>query len=506
MRLSLGWRGLCAALGVAIVSSVLSMSVITPAAAFPIQQEPQGQCNLAGYGKDDAGFDVITQGPLAGYCGQDTGNNATTCPVGYTLGSVPSPAFGGGTIQVPVCNFAGGATVITLPNGKQVSILNAKLSALSRFSYYGDGDDPIAKWSGPFGIPLDNLGEIANIISQYKAAGSPGGLGMYVTPDTGSGNGFALGGGGYSARSSGVGVTDTAGLLAAGSLSTGSKTNAGSGGIGGSYDASHLVGSNQKLVLNGAVNYTSSSTGFSGALASINSNTYGFKGSALYSNYATYLVLKGSYEFGNNSEFFAADASSGSYRSDGYNVDARLGHAFVLFNTTAAVAPSRMPVKALPMKALPSAADGGYAIGLDLSGHLGYASDVAKGFTDTSGFTFGDERAQGGQTGLQAQLFALVPRNGVLWAPYISGSVDWRFNYSHIAYFPTQVALPGGDAVNYADGTTFVGAQIGLDARAANGWTVGVNGFYSRSSDTEVVGGRAYVRIPIGPATVAARY
>lgn len=324
---------------------------------------------------------------------------------------------------------------------------------------------------------------------------------MYVTPDTGSGNGFALGAGGYSARSSAVGVTDTAGLLAPGSLSTGSKTNAGSGGISGSYDASYLVGPNQKLVLNGAFNYTSSSTGFSAASASINDNTYGFQGSARYSNYSTYLVLKGSYEFGNSSEFFAADASSGSYRSDGYNVDARLGHVFLLFNTIAAVAPSRMAVKAPPR-----AADGGYAIGLDLSGHLGYASDVAKGFTDTSGFTFGNERVQGGETGLRAQLFAVVPRNGLLWAPYISGSVDWRFNYSHIASFPTQVALPVGDAVNYADGTTFVGAQIGLDVKAANGWTVGVNGFYSHSSDTEVVGGRAFVRIPFGPATVAARY
>lgn len=327
-----------------------------------------------------------------------------------------------------------------------------------------------------------------------------GQLGMYVTPDTGLGNGFALGAGGYSARNRGVGVTDTAGLLAPGSLSTSSRTNAGSGGIGGSYDASYLVGSNQKLVLNGAFNYAASNTGFSAASGSIDSNTYGFKGSALYSNYATYLVLSGSYQFGNNNEFFAADASSGRYRSDGYNVDARLGHVFVLFNTIAAVAPSRMPVKAPPK---PS---DGYAIGLDVSGHLGYASDVARGFTDTSGFTFGDERVQGGETGLRAKLFAAVPRNGVIWQPYISGSVDWRFDYSHIASFPTQVALAGGDAVTFLDGTTFVGAQVGLDVRAANGWTVGVNGFYSHSFDTDIAGGRAYVRIPFGPATVAARY
>jgi hypothetical protein len=285
-----------------------------------------------------------------------------------------------------------------------------------------------------------------------------------------------------------------------GSLSTSSRTSAGSGGIAGSYDASYIVGPNQKLVFNGAFDYTASKTNFGTAVSSINSDTYGFRGSALYSNNNTYLILTGGYQFGTNNEFTAFDASSGSYRSDGYNVDARLGHVFVLFNSIAAVAPSRMPVKAPPK---PS---DGYAIGLDLSGHLGYASDVARGFTDTSGFTFGDERAQGGETGLRAKLFAEIPRNGVIWQPYISGSVDWRFGYSHIASFPTQVALAGGDAVNFADGTTFVGAQAGLDVKARNGWIVGVNGFYSHSSDTDVTGGRAYVRIPFGPTAVAARY
>lgn len=330
---------------------------------------------------------------------------------------------------------------------------------------------------------------------------------MYVTPDTGSGNGVTLGAGGYGARTSGVGITDTAGMLAPGSIATSSRTSGGSGGISGSYDASRFTGPNQQLILNGAFNYTSSKTTYADT-SSINSDTYGFKGSALYSSNRTYLLLKGSYEFGNNSEFTAADASRGSYRSDGYNVDARLGHVFVLFNTIVvpSAVPSRMPVKAMPVKAPPRTADGGYAIGLDLSGHLGYSKDTARGFTDTSSFVFGDERVRGGDTGLQAKLFAAVPRGGVVWQPYISGSVDWRFDYSHIASFPSQVALAGGDAVNFADATTVLGAQVGLDVKAANGWTVGVNGFYARSSDTEVVGGRAYVRVPFGPTAVVARY
>jgi hypothetical protein len=326
-------------------------------------------------------------------------------------------------------------------------------------------------------------------------------LGMTVAPD-GFGNGVGFGAGGSSSHTNGVGVSDSAGLLAPGAVATGVRQNSGSGGISGSYDASWLVGPNQKLLLDGAFNYTSASLNYAGGVGSINGDMYDFKGSALYSNYQSYVALSASYGFGTNHEFFAGDLSSGNYRSDSYDVDARFGHVFVLLNSIATAAPPpRMSVKAPPR-----AADGGYAIGLDLSGHVGYANSVARGFTDSSGFVFGDETAQGGEGGLRAKLFAEVPRNGVTWLPYITGTVDWRFDYSHVSYFPTQVALAGGDAVNFSDATTFVGGQVGLDVRTTNGWTVGANGFYSHSSDTEIAGGRVYVKVPFGPATVVARY
>jgi hypothetical protein len=325
-------------------------------------------------------------------------------------------------------------------------------------------------------------------------------LGMTVAPD-GFGNGVGFGAGGSSSHTSGVGVTDSAGLLAPGAVATAARQTSGSGGISGSYDASWLVGPNQKLLLDGAFNYTSASLNYAGGAGSISSDMYDFRGSALYSNYLSYVALSGSYGFGTNHEFFAADLSSGNYRSDSYEVDVRFGHVFVLFNSIATALPPRMSVKAPPRNA-----DGGYSIAVDLSGHVGYANSVAQGFTDSSGFVFGDETAQGGEGGLRAKFFAEVPRNGVTWMPYITGTVDWRFDYSHVSYFPTQMALASGDAVNFSDATTFVGGQVGLDVKTANGWTVGANGFYSHSSDTEFAGGRVYVKVPFGPATVAARY
>jgi hypothetical protein len=316
----------------------------------------------------------------------------------------------------------------------------------------------------------------------------PGYLGMHVSNGGTSGD-VTLGGGGYSLRNGGVSISDTAGFIAPGTQSASYHENGGGGGISGMYDASRFVGANQHLLFSGAFDYTSSNTNFGGvgAGSTINSDNYTFTGIALYSNYNTYLALSASYQFGNNSEFNSSDGSTGSYRSDGYDIDARLGHIFWLFNTMLQPTASRMSVKALPK---PSE---GYAIGLDLSGHLGYSSDVAKGFTDSSGFVFGDERVQGGETGLQARLFATIQKYGVIWQPYVSGTVDWRFNYSHVSNFPGQLTLATGDAVTFADATTFAGATLGLDVKTSYGWIVGVNGFYDRSSDTEIVGGKAYV-------------
>jgi hypothetical protein len=348
------------------------------------------------------------------------------------------------------------------------------------------------------------LGLIGNLYQNDGGAPipQPNHLGMYVSSDSGMSGDAGFAGGGYSLRNSGVSITDTAGLIAPGTNSASYRENSGGGGLNGTYDASRFVGPNQHLLFNGAFDYTNSSTNFGGvgAGSSINSQNYSFTGTALYTNYSTYVELTGGYQFGNNSEFNSSNSSTGSYSSDGYDIDVRLGHIFWLFNTM-----SQPPVSRMAVKAPPRTSDG-YAIGLDLSGHLGYESDVAHGFTDSAGFVFGNERVQGGETGLKAKLFATVQNNGLMWMPYVAGTVDWRFNYSHIANFPGQAALATGDALTFDDATTFVGAKVGLDVKMSNGWIVGANGFYDRSSDTEIVGGKAYVKIPFGETAVSARY
>jgi hypothetical protein len=336
---------------------------------------------------------------------------AYTDPAGFTcsLSQTVTTVVQGSTVLLCLSDFgsAPGATTPVL----------TKMARDRLAAYFSAGE-------GGLGFALESLSGGSGSANSH--------LGMYVSNGGMSGD-AGFGGGGYSLRNSGASISDSAGLIAPGTNSASYRENGGGGGLNGTYDASRFVGPNQKLLFNGAFDYTNSSTNFGGigAGSSINSENYSFTGTAFYSNYDTYVALKGSYQFGNNSEFNSSDSSTGSYRSDGYDIDATLGHVFWLWNTISQTPTSRMAVKAPPRTT-----SDGYAIGLDLSGHLGYQNDVAKGFTDSAGFVFGNERIQGGETGLQATLFAAVRNNGLTWTPYVTGSVDWRFGYSHVANFP----------------------------------------------------------------------
>jgi hypothetical protein len=329
-------------------------------------------------------------------------------------------------------------------------------------------------------------------------------LGMYTSSGAAGDLAAAAGGGGYVIHSNGYGVTDTAGVVAPGTTTGNFRDTGGSGGIAGTYDASRLFGlpGNQQLLLQGLFDYSgdSASLGTSPALAalgvisggSFHNNTYTFGGSFLYRNDMTYLRGVAAYSFGNGHETQTSDGSTGSFNTKGYFVDARLGNVFVLLNTT------RLPnPMAIPTKAPPKPAVGGYIVGLDLSGHLGYSNYRSDGFTDSSGFVYGTDQARAGDVGARAKLFAGIPNNGLLWVPYVGGTVDQLFSVSNSANFPSQATLVGGDVLSLSEAKTFWGAQGGLDVLGTSGWTVGIMGFYTASSDTNIAGGSAYVRVPL---------
>jgi len=332
-------------------------------------------------------------------------------------------------------------------------------------------------------------------------------LGMYTTSGA-TGDLAATGGrfvtGGATIRGGGFGVTDTAGALPSGTTMPQFRDSIGSGGLTGGYDATGLFGlsGNQQLVFNGVFDYRhdSASVGAGAGAAdggSFQTDSYMFRGAVLYGNNTTYFRGAAATSFGSGKETASADGSSGSFNTRGYFVDGRLGNVFVLLNTTG------MPYSPTPSPKAPKPT-GGVVVGLDLSGHLGYADSWIDGFTDTSGFTFGTMETRYGDIGGRAKLFASTTRNGLLWMPYVAGTVDRQFGFSSTLAIPAQAAIAGGDLVSFQPAQTFWGAQWGLDVRGPAGWTMGIKGFYSASADTNILGGSASIKIPFNSMPMAA--
>jgi hypothetical protein len=512
MRFSWGWRGLGAALGVAIVSAVLSMSAITPAAAFPIQQDPAGHCNVPG-------FDiVITQGPLAGFCGQDSGNPATICPPGYT--QVQFTQSNG--IVVPVCDVTNPGLSnpfndLTIREKIRQQLIAAKMVA--DFGAPGDDGDKNEKLTNDLiydqitslraeGLSDEAINELysGNLNVPLQISAAPGHLGMSVPSSNGGVFSVSGYGGGASTTSSGYGVTDSAGLFA-GTTTPSFRAATASGGLTASYDVSRMMPTNQTLLFRGFFDYAAANVTLgatpglpAASSGSLNINSYTFGGGVRYGFGANYIQASAAGTTGNGTEFQAIDGSTGSFNTSGYWTDVKVGRTFLLANTI------RTAYSALPAKAPPKAT-GGYVVGLDLSGHLGYADSRIGGFTDSTGFILGNSDTRYWDSGLKAKLFLLTRVGQYLWSPYVAATVDQQFGYSSNLFIPNQAAFPGGDTIGLLTAQTFWGAQAGLDVRAANGWTVGVRGFYRASSDTTTAGGTAYLRIPLNPVQpVSARY
>lgn len=314
-------------------------------------------------------------------------------------------------------------------------------------------------------------------------------------------------------RGSNLGVTDSAGLLAPGTT-FGFRDTSGGGSLVATYGVAGLP-ANQQLSLSGMFTYQrdnftlTSLAGVSNAV-SARTDTYGFAGSAVYSVGQTYLIGSGGYTFGNGTESMSLNGSAGSFASHGYWADLKLGHVFVLANTiTWGSSPgSGMVTKALPTKAPPQST-GGYALGLDVGGHIGYSNAQVAGFTDSTGLIFGPATTKYDDAGAYAKLFAVIPDGQFVWTPYVSATFDQEFGFSSIASIPTQATLTSGDAVSLQQALTFWGTEAGVNARIPNGWVVGVKGFYEASANINVAGGAASVRIPINytpPTAFAARY
>ena len=225
-------------------------------------------------------------------------------------------------------------------------------------------------------------------------------------------------------------------------LDSGSQVTSASGGYNGKTGTSHTndydggesavyngwdktigLSANQSIVAGVTVDFNSSQTtfqntglapGFAAGPATVGSTsqtTYGVTGSLDYFVGTAYFGtnLAGYWGNGRLTETFAGGAS-GSYGVHGDAVSFIAGNVFTLFDSRPAASRT-----ALPGKAPPKPASGGYAIQLDVRGFVGHVEDTADGFTDTGGFTWGAERVAFWDAGAQARLFATIPDGRLTW-------------------------------------------------------------------------------------------
>jgi hypothetical protein len=327
-------------------------------------------------------------------------------------------------------------------------------------------------------------------------------------------NGYPVdAGGGASIARASYGVRDSVGFLGVGAAIPGLKDVGGGGKIYGVIDAGRYfdLPVNQRLLLSVFFDYhrDNISYGSTAGLAaagisggSLQLDTYKFGGTFNYNINTMYINGAAAIAFGRGGETQSIDGSNGSFSTIGYSTDLRVGKVFVVLNRLGS-APSGASAAGRLL-------DGGYILGLDLGGRLGYGNQILNGFTDSTDYSFGASLTQYGIIGGRAKFFLGMPNNGVIWEPYVAAAIDQQFGFSSKVTIPSQATLPSGDVLNLQQAQTFYSGQLGFDVRGAGGTTIGVNGFYSASTDANRVGGRAYLKIPLGgsaaPAVFAARY
>ncbi len=295
-------------------------------------------------------------------------------------------------------------------------------------------------------------------------------------------------------RDKGASATSTSGTFT--NQAVGSRTTDVGGGANASYNASKTfnLAANQRLMVGANFRYDSSNTTYDASplapgLASAGSNhqsVYTLSAAAGYMINSAYVAAIIDGRWGHGSETDNVAGATGDYGMRGYSTDLFIGNTFTLFDSRTAPSP-RMPTKAPPKQT------DGYAVLLDLRGHLRYDKDQNNGFTDSTGFMWGAEQEHNWTTGGQAKLSIVAPRQGWIWTPFVAANVDQQFGFSHTFDIPVQTAQVA-HTIHFGGPQTFLGASAGIDVRQPSGWDFGVKGFYQKSAEFRIAGGQAYVR------------
>jgi hypothetical protein len=408
------------------------------------------------------GFFLMTSAVEIGSASDADAQAGCSCPAGYSIGF----AAGG----VPYCYNA--HSTVNCNSGTPVTGVPRIPSPdeLRRQEQEQEQEKKFWFLISPWAILSDtNLG--------LESGGIAHNLGMYVTPSGSDGLGGFGEGFGFSGKA--VGISDTSGAFA-GATVAGNHGSGGGGGIYGSIDVT------PQLRTGGSFDYQRVSTGFDDG-SSQGYDSYAFTGYSTYRWLQSYVTGSITYDYMPTHFFDAGTGGAGNYSSNLFDGDIAVGHVFVLIDPR--VAGSRaMLTKAPPQSSV--IRDG---LLLELSGHGGYVTGMSNGFTESMGFVWGDGNVHYGDLGVKAELQGVIPANGVIWLPYVAGTLDQLVGFSETLNIPTQTAM-AADTLAISQATTVWGAEAGVETPLSSGLTIGAKIFDSMTSDFNVVGGTGYVK------------
>jgi hypothetical protein len=268
----------------------------------------------------------------------------------------------------------------------------------------------------------------------------------------------------FSERNSGYRTSDTSGAIAPGSQAPGFNTSGGGGGFTGKYDASRSLGfsGNDRLLFGLNFDYQRENTSYGTSVltpgmasaGSLRADVYSLTGAVAYSIDRFHASGTVSYDWTYTAITNNLDGGTGSTTGQGYGLDAAAGYTLPLLNTTGVTR------SVIPTKAIPPAVYSGYAMFLDLSGHVSYADNWNNGYTDSSATTFGTERASFTDLGVNANFTTVIPRASFSWMPYLGVSLDHEFGFSHTLDIPATAVTPA-DTIFFSEATTFWTVKAG---------------------------------------------
>jgi hypothetical protein len=398
MSVACHWRKVCLALTILFASLLLISAQVSPTAAEPIQQV-SGKCSVPGWSLP------INFGPLAGYCGEDSGNTQTGCPARYSPQSVGGSTVCNVAVFNPVSNPAVRNAVSKALSGATFSRLSAELKAQGNPYMDPDVAEEAVREQLDFlhslGLNDEAINQLYDPASQLPVGPQPVPLapalrlGMSVGPDPFESAALGMAEGAAVLNSRSLGALDTAGLLGGG-ITPGAKDVSGGGRISAIYDATRFLPTNHSLFASTSFQYARDNITLGadptvgvGSAGAAQTDNYLFSGSFRYRVNSTYLTGAVRYNSGHGSEALSIDGSTGSFSFHGFSTDWGLGNTFVLVNTM------RFSSNHLRTKDPPKLI-GGYILALDVSAHVGTANQITNSFTDSSGFTFGTDTTRAG--------------------------------------------------------------------------------------------------------------